>query len=68
MTDDQIKYRDFIIKIFKDHNQDIVSALAYATRHRLPYAVQDANRNLSVQQRNEVIEEILYAGRVMLWR
>lgn len=62
MTADQIKYRDFLIEKFNDHNCDMVSTLGYVTRHRLPRDVQLANRNLSIVERNEVVRAVCMLG------
>lgn len=62
MTTDQTKYYDFLIKQFNDHNHDMVSTLGYVTRHRLPRDVQLANRNLSIEERNEVVKTVCMLG------
>lgn len=62
MTTDQMKYYDFLIKQFNDYNYDMVSTIGYVTRHRLPRDVQAANRNLSIDERNEVIKKICMLG------
>lgn len=62
VTNDQIKYRNFLIKQFNAHNDDIVSTISYITRHQLPRDIQAINRGLSIPERNEVIKEICMLG------
>lgn len=67
MTQNQIKFRDYLLRIFADHRHDMISSIIWLSRHfnQLPHDVHVAYRHLSVAERNTVIREVCLMGDVV---
>lgn len=61
MTPEQIKYRNYLIAVFNDHNHDMEATIKWMYDHfpSMHTGVREAHKQLTIQQRNEVMREIL---------
>ena len=64
MTENQIKYREYLIHVFDDHNCDMEATIKWEYDHfpSMRTGVRDAHRELTIKERNEVLKEVLMEG------
>jgi len=64
MTTEQVKYRKYLIRVFEDHNCDMEATIKWVYDHfpSMQTGVRDAHKELTVQERNEVLSEVLMEG------
>lgn len=64
MTTDQIKFKNYFVKVFMQHDDDIIRALGWMEKHfnYMPYDVKQSYQHLSSLQKNAVIKEICMLG------
>lgn len=61
MTPDQVKYRDYLYRVFEDHNEDMEATIKWVYDHfpSMPVGIRDAHKQMTIQQRDEVMRELL---------
>lgn len=66
MTPDQIKFRDYLLKIFADQRRDMISSIIWLSKrfNKVPHDVHASYRRLSTAERNAVIREACLMGDV----
>lgn len=64
MTKDQIKFKNYFIQIFEQHDCNIIRSICWMGRHFhvMPDDVRVCYHHLSGKERNEVIKEICMLG------
>lgn len=64
MTEDQIKFRNYLILIYQDQRNDMFRAIMWMANHfnRLPHEIHAAYLRLSSLERNAVIREVCMMG------
>ncbi|MCT3574149.1 hypothetical protein [Levilactobacillus brevis] len=64
MTEDQIKFRNYLISIYQDQRNDMIRSIMWMANHfnRLPHEIHAAYLRLSSPERNAVIREVCMMG------
>jgi hypothetical protein len=64
MTEDQIKFRKFLITVYQDQRNDMIRTIVWLANHfpHLPREVHAAYLRLSSPERNAVIREVCMMG------
>ena len=64
MTQDQIKFRQFLIGVYQDQRNDMIRSIVWLSRHfnHIPRDIHAAYLRLSSPERNAVIREVCMMG------
>ncbi|GAX04567.1 hypothetical protein IWT140_02209 [Secundilactobacillus pentosiphilus] len=64
VTTDQIKFKNYFVKVFMQHDDDVIRSLSWMNSHfnYMPDDVRLSYHHLSSLQKNAVIKEICMLG------